>query len=283
MRYREFLSRLPSYRKKAGEIVEFVEAKYRMGLTPKDLFAEHSFGFKSEVWQAFCQNTHKLLGIKRKSGGPYALHPTRMALVAKDFALDDKQSSFTQELCLFHDYLEEGDGRNPEGVAKFRSEFSSPHGLKAAVFLSEPMIPFVDFDGSKRSLDAVAYCCHVAMAMPKLNNSYLEVSLLDKLDNLHDLDYITENNNASEKDKREHLTMRLGYARLLLTLLETKAAGLHAYGLLDEGVVAQAKKLRIDTSEVLEEASRLGGLKELYGALMEDRIHKYHKELDVRL
>ena len=39
------------------------------------------------LWQIICQNIIKLKGVERKLGGPYAVHPTRMALTLLDLSL----------------------------------------------------------------------------------------------------------------------------------------------------------------------------------------------------
>lgn len=283
MDYRDYLLKLNSYRRRALDMVADVESRFESGLKPEDLYSKAQSAFSPDVWQAFCLNSFKLLGVERKSGGPYAVHPTRMALVSGDLGLPGHQVKQMQILSLFHDYLEESGGRNVAGVDSFRSEYDNAEGIKSAVFLSEPQISMSGFDAPHRTLEAVAYSCQLSLTSSRLGPSYIGVCLLDKLDNLHDLDYVMQNPRLSASRKRSHLIRKFGQTRFVLQEFENKYSSLSAYNLLDRGVHGRSRELGIDEREVLSEASRLRHLRGLYESRMIERIVEYHQSLKLEV
>jgi hypothetical protein len=158
--------------------------------------------FSPRVWQVYFANTLALAGVKRIDKRPYATHPTRMALscywlAPRDLAEDSAVPA------LLHDYLEESGGISAASIAALKNIL--PHeslAVPAAVYLSEPDIAYntLGSEEEESKLKRVAYLIQASDALKKgYPPALVNASIVDKLDNLHDLGYL---NNVSDLEKR---------------------------------------------------------------------------------
>lgn len=173
------------------------------------------FAASASLQRAFRENVRKMQGVKRITGEPYATHPTRMALTAMELLRRDEtvDAERVARYCLFHDYLEEGDGATPEGLATFRRECPDweDETYRAGVLLTEPEIQgepaLTQLEKVGRDL---AYMAQIERIAPH-SRHMVTAALLDKLDNVNDLAYITEARRGSVEARRSRLTRKLGY------------------------------------------------------------------------
>lgn len=211
MDYPSFVVDLATLRPRVLDLVTKLEASFRQGMTPTQMPFDASFVPSAMLWEALVQNTFKLQGVKRIMGAPYATHPTQMAVMALKIIGINPIGEKTALCCLFHDYLEEGDGRCELGVKRFFAEYHGPElGVLSAVMLSEPEITYAVLEGERKDLEDVAYVAQLLQA--KRHNAFsilVNASLLDKLDNLHDLDYITQNSRHEPIVRRYKLVKKL--------------------------------------------------------------------------
>lgn len=279
MTYDQFIQRLESLRPKVLDLVRGTEVSLRAGTKPQDIPPPDDAPFSSFLWGAYCQNTYKLLGVRRITGTPYATHPTRMAImtlaVLKASPAREKSALFT----IFHDYLEEGDGRTAEGVANFYREYpGQPEAVFCAVVLSEPEIDYEVFSERRKTMQNVAYVAQLRVWLPRLDESYANASLADKLDNIHDLTYITQNPRYTPEKKMGRLIEKFGYFLFVLTAIGSLADPL-LQQLLEEAIWRVSARHHIEPTVVRAESARLERLLASHATQLQDMIVGYHRRI----
>lgn len=284
MKYSEFVTWLDTLRPSVLELVSMSEAQLLKGQAIQDLPRHTQFPFSDKLWRAYNQNTAKLLGVKRITGTPYATHPTRMALMAIQLIADGHQKELSAFYTIFHDYLEEGDGRTVEGVAKFRQEFPNcVDAVQCAIYLSEPQIDYGQFPERQKVLENVAYVRQLAMVWPQLKESaFINASLIDKLDNIHDLDYITCNPTYSPERKNQRLLEKFGYFYFVYATLG-QYADPYLGSMLHEAVRTIAASYGFRWEQVEERHQYLRRLYDQYAKDMQRMIREYHQALGMQL
>lgn len=211
MNYPSFVSDLVALRPRVLDLVTKLEMSFSQGATPLEIPPDESLVPHRMIWQALVQNAYKLRGVKRIMGAPYATHPTQMAVMAlKVIGMNDLGIK-TALCCVFHDYLEEGDGRCELGVKRFFAEYQGPElAVLSAVILSEPEIIYAALEGERKDLEDVAYIIQLLKAKNhQFFSTLVNASLLDKLDNLHNLEYITQQGRHDPIVKRYKLVKKL--------------------------------------------------------------------------
>ncbi len=231
MDYQEFRAKWDAARGPVLDLVRRVEDR----LTAKEVLGEAAlvsefphFPFSPRIWRVWLGNTAKLQGVKRLDRFPYATHPTRMALICCWLIDEDKVREDSGVLAIVHDYLEEGDGLTKDGIDAMRRQFpEEAAALVAGVVLSEPI---VDYASLGRSTELsfwrrVAYVLQAKDAIEQLGDqAFANAALADKLDNLHDLDYIALDPRMTPEKRAMKLAHRLGYFRFVARELGAFAA-----------------------------------------------------------
>lgn len=280
MTYDEFFTRLEALRPKVLDMVRATESALRAGVKPEAISFPEDGTFTPLLWRAYCQNAYKLLGVKRITGTPYATHPTRMALmtmaVLAETAHWEKSALFT----IFHDYLEEGDGRTAEGVHNFQREYPGrPDAVFCAVVLSEPQIDYEVFAERRKTMQNVAYVAQLVEWLPRLKDpSYANASLADKLDNIHDLAYITANARYTPEKMAQRLLEKFGYFLFVLTAIGPMADS-QLQQLLEEAIWRISARHRFAETAVRAESAHLERLLAAHGAQLKSMIAAYHSRL----
>lgn len=289
MDYRAYLSRLPVFRSasvdavlRAGEIDDRITDDALVFDAAQQLIEEALDGgsLSPRVWRAFIANVRKLRGVKRIDGQPYATHPTRMALtIAAALPERDAMRESSIVYALLHDYLEEGEGVAPQGIELMQQEVEGEWGgVLAAVVLSEPIIPFDSM--MPRFGREVAYVAQLQSVLPRMVYAapFANASLVDKLDNLHDLGYITQRKNMSLERKRERLAIKLAYFQFVLD-----TAGLYAspvlQALLGEALEARATAFELSEGDIAAPLGEMRRLLDQHRAELGTRIRAFHRAL----
>ena len=174
-------------------LVEETEAKLAQRADLGDLGRSYpDIGFSPRIWGVYLATAERLRGVKRIDGRPYTTHPTRMAL-SSQWVLAGSAAEDAGVAALLHDYLEEGGGINREGLDALRRRLPAER-VDAAVLLSEPEIAYERLGRASELslLRRVAYVVQVEDALANgAPRAFADAALLDKLDNLHDLGYLT--------------------------------------------------------------------------------------------
>lgn len=227
MNYQTFLARWQHISTETRKIVDETELQLHLCKDPLLIAKNPKLPFTDLEWQAYALNTAKLVGVKRLRGGPYASHPTRMAyFMAELLPETDADRSDSIIYCLFHDYLEEGDGRNRPALMAFGKAFGSRiDAVRAAVLLSEPQIDYEEIIAPStttikpKHLEIVAYVLQIENALSDgRGRALVNTSIMDKIDNLHDLAYILKDPKLSP----ERITARLCEKMAIVRFIEQR-------------------------------------------------------------
>jgi hypothetical protein len=274
--YAEFLRLRPSFEREALFLIDamppepIAAAIYYQSLAPQ-------YNWTPAIWSAFLQNARKLSKVRRIRGGPYAVHPTRMALMAthllgrqksKIHSLLDECTEMTTILCLVHDYLEEGGGISRSSFDLFKNELpQQPLAWYGAVALSEPPLDYASIDPNHPFVvrDA-AYLLQLAMILRSLpdtsaRRSLANASLLDKLDNLHDFDYITRIHD--EERRNQKLARKIAYYSAALSLARTTASP-HISGLMQYAISTRTKSFGLSENQISRAKFQLEEVRKRY-------------------
>lgn len=284
MLYSDFLKRWEEINQTVAIVVQQLEKCFKSGLSPIEISNSGDLPFNDLEWQGFCLNTYKLLGVSRMRGGPYSTHPTRMAYFLSE-AL--KNSEFREKsvlYALFHDYLEEGDGRNTTGIQNFTEVFGDyPDVVKASIFLSEPQIPFAPIQGKIRHLDVVSYIIQILL-LKNYNNfeALTNTSIMDKIDNLHDLSYIIKNKKLDQGKVHDRLCEKIGIFQFIDDKIGHKCDTILS-GLLKEALIVKTRDLGLDKTVVDSYYKTLNNLFDENRILFEQKILKYHKSIGIEI
>jgi hypothetical protein len=289
--YAEFLRLRPSFERQARFLIDAMPAEpiaaalYYQPLAPQ-------YNWTPAIWSAFLQNARKLSKVRRIRGGPYAVHPTRMALMAthllgrhgpKIHSQLDRCTEMTTILCLVHDYLEEGGGISQSSFDLFKNELpQQPLAWYGAVALSEPPLDYKSIDPHHPFVvrDA-AYLLQLAMILRSLPDTYARsslanASLLDKLDNLHDFDYITRI--RDEERRNQKLARKIAYYSAALSDAKT-AASPHISGLMQHAISARTKSFGLSEDSISRANSRLDEIRKRYAQTIIPAIEEIQASL----
>ncbi|MCX6116506.1 MAG: hypothetical protein NT027_03120, partial [Proteobacteria bacterium] len=237
-------------------------------------------GFSERIWKFYFINALGLIGVKRMNNIPYATHPTRMAMNCQ-WLCPPEHAEDASICALMHDYLEETGGISKISVAKMRENIPNESiAIHAAVFLSEPMIDYLSLGPTSdlSKLKRVAYVlqahdildCH---RYPALANA----SLADKLDNLHDLEYLTKKSD-SELRKRK-IAERLAFFSYTLAKIGPFAKGCITE-ILQEALAHKTSELSREDL-VQEEIASLHSIENRAINLMRQMILDFHQTIDL--
>ena len=234
--------------------------------------------FSRRVWQVFFVNTFTLAGVKRIDKRPYATHPTRMALscywlAPKDLAEDSAVPA------LLHDYLEESGGISKVSVAALKKLLpNEPLAVPAAVFLSEPDIPYerLGSEDEESKLKRVAYIIQARDALaqgfpPALANA----SLVDKLDNLHDLGYLDKETDPDKKLRK--IAQRIAFFQQTLEQIGPFASP-NFQSMLSNAIVARTHEFGLKTL-LQEELDSLSKLTARSNDAVRSMVTEFHKRI----
>jgi hypothetical protein len=290
LRFRERRSFIEAEACRIVKIVEQGELEHLEALED-ELCSKYSW--TPLVWQAFLQNTRKLRHVKRISGGPYSVHPTRMALTASEIlTMQSPQGNVSPSfektliLALTHDYLEEGDGISPLSVQRIRDELpGQPWAWYGAVVLTEPQLNYNSMDRRNefRIKDA-AYITQMDFVLKNEPNSTLaqalaNASLLDKLDNLHDLSYITSKHVGEKRDLK--LARKFAFFSRVLEAMESYADSA-LVELLRSALLVRLEDLGVDAVHLDEALAQIDHCKSEYSQIIINGIRETHKELSLQ-
>lgn len=271
------------FQQQALALVTRFETLVEQGLSPREAAANLALPFQGQLAEAFVQNAYKLMGVKRIMGSPYATHPTRMAMIANLLLGGSVHAERSALFAMFHDYLEEGDGRHAEAVSLFRTEWSGDQTVvEAAIFLSEPVIDFTPYPHKKDWVEDVAYVLQITDRMAlRPDEALVNASLIDKLDNAHDLVYITENRRYSPEKKMDRLVEKLGYFRFVLEHLGPWAHP-RLFAALEESLHRQGIIHQVDQKAVAAMQHKLEGIRQAHGDELRRQIQQYHQTVLTR-
>lgn len=282
MEYSEFYKWLEGIRPVVLTAVEETEKSLRAGVPPTSLQPQPQLPFTGATWRAYCQNTAKLIGVKRITGAPYATHPTRMAWAVLMLLADDEEREHSAIFTLFHDYLEEGDGRNREAVERFIQEFpAAPDAVLSSIILSEPEIDYDAFPVRRKMMEHVAYVRQIQRAMVHLADaSFYNAALADKLDNIHDLDYILCNPRYSPEKVRSRLLEKFGYFQFVNVQVGHRANPA-LQKLLASAIDTISAQHEFTREEVRHNREHLEELLREHGPRLDPMIDDYHRDLRI--
>lgn len=282
MEYSEFYQWLEHIKPIVLTAVEKTEAALQEGTPVAALQPQAQLPFTGLIWRAYCQNTAKLMGVKRITGAPYATHPTRMAWAVLLLLSHVEEGEPSALFTLFHDYLEEGDGRNREAVETFRKEFpESPEAVLCAIILSEPEIDYDAFPVKRKMMEHVAYVRQIQRAMPHLSHpGFFNAALADKLDNIHDLDYILCNPRYSPEKVRSRLLEKFGYFQFVNAQVGPRANPV-LQNVLTAAVDTISAQHSFSREEVRQNREHLEELLREYGPRLDPMIDAYHRDLRI--
>lgn len=247
----------------------------------RELREKYSFlPFSDRVWDMYFLNTFSLAHVKRKDGRPYATHPTRMALLAYLY-LDSQSAEEIAVPALLHDYLEETDGISKASVQKMKGMLEAePLAVKSAILLSEPMIDYEQLGPHPLHpyLKRVSYVLQARNAFRKLPIRELaNVSLIDKIDNLHDLGYLDQNHTAERRN--EKLSQRVAFFILVLREIGPFADAIFRE-VLEQAIQSYMSRYDL-TSYCTKEVAKLDGLITKFEREIGLMTESYHRQLDV--
>lgn len=287
MDYQHFLTRWQSISEATKKVVSATERQLARCGDPLLIEQDTALPFTELEWQAFALNTAKLVGVKRLRGGPYASHPTRMAyFMAELLGPDDPNRTDSVIYCLFHDYLEEGDGRNRPALMAFGEAFGSRiDAVQAAVWLSEPQI---DLEGimaashapiKHKHLEVVSYIVQIKKALAHNNaRALVNTSIMDKIDNLHDLAYITKDPKLSAERKTARLSEKMAIVEFIDQHL-APSCDPQLLDLLRHSVAHKKQELSLPDAQVAAVAAKLSDLHGRYEEELWQNIRAYHQKI----
>lgn len=287
MNYQDFLARWQTIGKITQQIVAATEQELSRCGDPLLMKQNTALPFTELEWQAFALNTAKLVGVKRLRGGPYASHPTRMAFFMAELLRDDDAHRTDSVIyCLFHDYLEEGDGRNRPALMAFGEAFGTRiDAVRAAVLLSEPQIDCQDIMAAStkpikpKHLEVISYIVQIEQALATNKARALaNTCIMDKIDNLHDLSYILKNPKLSPT----RLTARLCEKMAIVACVGRHLGGQCDPQLLDilnDSLADKTAALNLPAGQIDEVAATLDTLYSAYSAPLWDKIRGYQQKI----
>lgn len=256
MDYQEFRAKWDAARGPVLDLVRRIEDRLTDGevLDALALATEFPhFPFSPRLWRVWLGNTAKLQGVKRIDHFPYATHPTRMALICCWLIAEGSIQEDSAVLAIVHDYLEEGDGMTRDGLDAMRRQFPEEAAAAiAGVVLSEPIVDYVSL-GRSTELSfwrRVAYVLQAKDAIETLGDqAFANAALADKLDNLHDLDYVARDARLTPEKRAMKLAHRLGYFRFVARELGAFAAPA-LRSMLESGISSRISELGVNPSDV---------------------------------
>lgn len=251
-----------------------MKASFQEGLQKK-------FPFDKATWQAFWENAIRMKTVVRKTGIPYATHPTKMALILYFVLGKSDQTHKAAQVALLHDYLEEGDGFTPETFDAANQKVDlCPEACLGAVLLSEPMIDYDVFKAPNRIMQHIAYTKQILLNKNKLKTHHFNAVMADKIDNGHDWEYITGRDDLSEESKRTRLAVRLGYMKFILINIGCLADARLA-DLLNQTIAYYAKYFSFKQEELDVVVHRLENLIQSNGTELRSQIEEYHNRMKI--
>ena len=230
------------------------------------------------LWEIICLNIIKLKGVQRKLGGPYTVHPTRMALILLE-TIDEKQVSYeSAAFAAVHDYLQEGDGRSPEAYADALRVFGkNASKCGAMVLLSEPELDYSQFKLPQRLAEYVGYYWQLQTSK-KLREAYFNACFMDKIDNGQSWDYVLHKEGWHDERKQSHLITKT-VVQLVLVKDYGKYANQTVKELLCENIEENIKKYQISQTIIQEKTIKFRALLSEYESGFKSAILNYHKEM----
>lgn len=287
MDYQTFLTKWQQISATTRKVVDTTERKLQECKDPLLIPKDATLPFNDLEWQAFTLNTAKLVGVKRLRGGPYASHPTRMAYFLAQFLADsDDARSDSVIYCLFHDYLEEGDGRNKPALMAFGQAFGSRlDAVQAAVLLSEPQIDFNDIIAASaepikaKHLEVVSYVIQIEKALSHSNaRALVNTCIMDKIDNLHDLAYILKDPKLSPERKASRLSEKMAIMGFIDHHLGS-ACEPQLLTLLRKSLDHKIQELSLDAPAIRVVGDKLTRLYDQHADTLWHKIAGYHQKI----
>lgn len=287
MNYQTFLARWQHISNETRKVVDETERQLHHCKDPLLIAKNPTLPFNDLEWQAYTLNTAKLVGVKRLRGGPYASHPTRMAyFMAELLPESDSDRSDSIIYCLFHDYLEEGDGRNRPALMAFGKAFGSRiDAVQAAVLLSEPQIDYTEIIASSatrikaKHLEIAAYVIQIEQALSHGRERALaNTCIMDKIDNLHDLAYILKDPKLSAA----RVTARLCEKMAIVGFIEDRLGRYCEPKLLDilqSSIAHKKRELELPSATIEDIQSRVGQLYQDHHQLLWQKIVAYQQKI----
>lgn len=234
--------------------------------------------FSQRVWEVFFVNTGTLAGVKRIDKRPYATHPTRMALSCYWLA-NHQLAEDSAVPALLHDYLEESGGISRASIAALNARLpSEPLAIPAAVLLSEPDISYEILGSSdeESKLKRVAYAIQARDALQKgFPVAFANASIVDKLDNLHDLGYL-DKESVPEKRSRK-IAQRIAFFQLTLQLIGPQASP-KFQRMLADAIKFRTQEFNLETL-LCEELDALKNIQKRCETTIQNMIGLYHKSI----
>lgn len=287
MDYQKFLARWHFISAATKKVVADTERELARCGDPLLIAKNPALPFTELEWQAFALNTAKLVGVKRLRGGPYASHPTRMAYFMAEL-LGEHSPDRTDSViyCLFHDYLEEGDGRNKPALKAFGEAFGTRiDAVQAAVLLSEPQIDYRDIIEDSvvpikpKHLEVISYIVQIEQALAQNKaRALVNTSIMDKIDNLHDLAYILEDSKLTDERKIARLAEKMAIVSCVSYHLAPSCdPGLLA--ILNATLADKKQELSLPEAQIDAVAATLDGLYSRYHNTLWEKIRGYHQKI----
>lgn len=282
MKYCDFVDRWQEIDEIVNKIILDVEASFSSGIPLMELSQKSELPFNELEWRGFCLNTHKLMGVQRMRGGPYSSHPTRMAFFLSEALVNSPSRSTSVLYALFHDYLEEGDGRNKVGLKNFTKLFGQyPDVVKAAIYLSEPQLPKDLLDCKFKHLEVISYIIQIEMCHTRSDyEPLINTSIMDKIDNLHDLSYIIKHKNLSSQRISERLCEKFAIFQLIVEKIGDNCDKILS-NLFNEAIEKRKTELNLDKNLIQTYYKTLSKLYNLHHDKIHEQILLYHTKIEL--
>ncbi len=167
--------------------------------------------------KAMLLNVQAMQGVLRKDGLPYATHPARLAMVL-DHTLSRSKARDAHVFALLHDYLEELDARDAAGFEALGAAFPErPDAAFAAIVLTQPDLDYATIN-RRFGLPAGAKVAKTVAYVVQLRDflagggerAYADSCLADKIANLTDLGFITDDPTKPAEQQRAALAYMVG-------------------------------------------------------------------------
>ncbi len=276
MNYQDYQKLYTTLTKTSLAIVHHMESK----LSPERPKGIQTSEIPDWLWEVICQNIIKLKGVERKLGGPYAVHPTRMALALLEIIPDTNISFDSAAYAAVHDYLEEGDGRSPKAYADALKVFgNNSHKCDAMVLLSEPELDYSSFNLPLRLAEYIGYHWQL-QTNKKLSEAHLNACFMDKIDNGQSWDYVLHKKGWNDERKQKHLIMKTVIQLVLLDEYGSTANSTMT-DFLTENIQENRTKYQISTQTIQEQTKRYKDLLLEHESVFKKAILNYHKEMDL--
>ncbi len=161
-----------------------------------------------------------------------------------------------------------------------------PRAVLGAVVLSEPLVDYAQFhngsDGDLHQWRRVAYIVQAVGAVRTLEErSFANAAMIDKLDNLHDLAYLSQVRQTPEQLHRR-LARRLGYFNVVHAELLPWASP-EVATLLAAATAARQQEFGVPAALVQEAEAELRSRLALRRHVLADMITAYQRHLGVAL